>query len=173
MKCQKCNRPAVVHITEIIEKKVIELHFCEDHAKEYLQHVEGEPAGEPANPLGSALVEQGKVEEAAKELAELDKKTCPVCGITFSEFRNQGRLGCPHDYIEFALELEQLMWNIHGANEHNGKRPARGPADTDERTELIRLRKEIKDAVALEEYERASEIRDRIKKIEASWKPQT
>lgn len=169
MKCQKCNKPATVHITEIVEKKVIELHFCEEHAKDYLSQVETEPHKVGLSSLDSQVAEQLKVEQTAKELVELDAKTCPVCGITFNEFRNQGRLGCPHDYVVFAEELEQLLWNIHGANTHTGKRPERASHDTDERTELIKLRREMKEAVTLEEYEKASQIRDKIRKIEAAW----
>jgi hypothetical protein len=32
------------------------------------------------------------------------QQECPYCGIKFVEFRNSGRLGCPHDYIGFAAE---------------------------------------------------------------------
>lgn len=172
MKCQKgkCNKQAVVHITEIVDKKVHELHFCEDCAKTYLAQVDTQPTGTALTNIAGTLAEQLKVEQTAKELAELDAKTCTICGITFSEFRNQGRLGCPHDYVEFEEELDTLLWNIHGANRHKGKTPKRGPADTDERTELIRLRREMKDAVTAEEYERASELRDRIRRIERGEK---
>lgn len=168
MKCQKgkCNKPAVVHITEIVDKKVHELHFCEDCAKEYLAQVDTSTAAPSLTGLAGSLAEQLKVEQTAKELAELDAKTCSVCGITFSEFRNQGRLGCPNDYVEFEQELDTLLWNIHGANKHVGKSPRRGPNDTRERTELIRLRREMKEAILSEEYERASQLRDKIKRIE-------
>ena len=50
-------------------------------------------------------------------------RACPVCGITFYEFRNQGRLGCPHDYVFFEKELDPLIMNIHGETTHTGKRP--------------------------------------------------
>ena len=54
--------------------------------------------------------------------SKLDQRACPKCGITFYEFRNQGRLGCPHDYTCFAKELEPLLVNIHGEINHAGKR---------------------------------------------------
>jgi protein arginine kinase activator len=104
--------------------------------------------------------------QTAEDLARLDQQSCPVCGITFYEFRNQGRLGCPHDYICFETELEPLVMNIHGATEHKGKRPRRGTGASRQQTELIRLRREMKDAVSNEEYERASELRDRIQQLE-------
>ena len=55
----------------------------------------------------------GSAGESA-ESSEVDQQTCPSCGISFKEFRSQGRLGCPHDYIAFQSELLPLLENIHG-----------------------------------------------------------
>ncbi len=74
--------------------------------------------------LAGVLAQQLAVGQTAEELAQLDQRACPVCGITFYEFRNQGRLGCPHDYVCFKAELEPLIVNIHGETEHVGKKPA-------------------------------------------------
>ncbi len=93
-----------------------------------------------------------------------------MCGITFYEFRNHGRLGCPYDYICFQQELEPLIVNIHGDTEHIGKRPKKYAAGTENRTQLIRLRREMKEAINEEAYERASELRDEIHSIEESSK---
>ena len=35
--------------------------------------------------------------------------SCPSCGITFQEFRKQGRLGCPNDYIAFDEPIRELL----------------------------------------------------------------
>jgi hypothetical protein len=92
------------------------------------------------------------VGQTAEELARLDQQSCPICGITFFEFRNQGRLGCPHDYVCFQKELEPLLMNIHGETVHVGKRPRRSQGNTDRQTELIRMRREMKEAVEQEDY---------------------
>jgi len=112
------------------------------------------------------LAKQLQIGKAAEELAKLDQRACPVCGITFYEFRNQGRLGCPHDYVFFEKELTPLIANIHGETQHVGKRPRGREGGTDEQTELIRLRREMKEATQKEEYERAAEIRDQILAME-------
>jgi len=106
------------------------------------------------------------VGETAEELARLDQRSCPVCGVTFLEFRKQGRLGCPHDYVCFAEDLEPLLLNIHGETRHVGKVPKFCARGAEEQTQLIRLRREMKEAVAAEEYEQASKLRDDIRKIE-------
>lgn len=164
MKCQKCDKPATFHITELTGGKPQELHYCEEHAREYL--TQETPEANPPS-LAGALAQQMAVGQTAEDLARLDQRACPVCGITFFDFRNQGRLGCPHDYVFFQKELEPLLLNIHGECEHTGKRPRRNPGDTDQRTELIRLRREMKEAIAEEQYERASELRDEIRRIES------
>ncbi|MFN7811465.1 MAG: UvrB/UvrC motif-containing protein, partial [Planctomycetia bacterium] len=114
------------------------------------------------------------VGQTADELAALDQKACDMCGITFFEFRNQGRLGCPHDYVHFEKELEPLIANIHGGITHTGRRPSRPaggplPEDTAELTGLIGLRRGMKEAITHEDYEKAKEDRDAIRVIEDRW----
>jgi len=166
MKCQRCEKPATFHITELTESKAYEeLHLCEDCAKEYLSPGQAqESSGVPT--LAGALAQKFKVGQTAEELARLDQQVCPVCGITFYEFRQAGRLGCPHDYVCFEQELEPLILSIHGKARHSGKVPKRGPQGTDRQTELIRLRRDMKDAVEREDYEKASQLRDEIRKTE-------
>ena len=165
MKCQHCEKPATFHITELTGPEVEELHLCEEHARSYL--APSEPTdGSTSQTLAGALAQQLQLGQTAEELARLDQQFCPVCGITFYEFRNQGRLGCPHDYICFESELDPLVINIHGATEHTGKRPKRGPGGSKNQMELIRLRREMQRAVDNEEYERASELRDEIRRLE-------
>jgi protein arginine kinase activator len=172
MKCQQCEKPATFHITELTGGKPQELHLCEEHAREYLTSG-SEPAntGSMASVLAQQMAQQMAVGQTAAELAELDQQTCAVCGITFYEFRSQGRLGCPHDYTSFQAQLDPLILNIHGETEHTGKSPKRCPQGAAQRTQLIRLRREMKEAVEEENYERATELRDKIRRIEAEGNP--
>ncbi len=164
MKCQHCEKPATFHITELTKPegpKVV--HLCEEHVREYLSQGNS-PAGTGA--LANMLAKQLKLEQTKEHLAALDKKTCPVCNITFAAFRQAGRLGCPYDYVCFESDLEPLLVNIHGAQIHKGKRPTRVAGSPDQHHQLIQLRREMRDAVAREEYERASELRDKIRELE-------
>ena len=168
MKCQRCDKPATFHITELTGGKPQELHLCEEHARDYLTQSANEPTSTSsmAAALAQQMAAQMTVGQTAEELAKLDQQSCPVCGITFYEFRNQGRLGCPYDYTSFAKQLEPLILNIHGETEHVGKNPGRSAGGSLRRTQLIRLRREMKEAVEGENYERASELRDEIRRIE-------
>jgi protein arginine kinase activator len=168
MKCQKCDKPATFHITDLTAGEAQSVHLCPQCAKGFLQP--DEPVGN-APKITGIITKQFKLGQTARDLAELDSRQCPVCGISFYEFRQTGRLGCPHDYEFFSEELQPLFHNVHGATRHSGKRPRRGNGDTRGKTELIRLRREMKEAVDREEYELASRIRDQIKSIEGGARP--
>jgi protein arginine kinase activator len=160
MKCNKCPKAATLHITEIVsEEQVEELHLCEDCAHKYLY----EPGQKAANKPGAA----GHVEESAEEagVGPINRE-CPVCGMKFVDFRNTGRLGCPHDYQEFKEELIPLLENIHGDTRHKGKTPRRLPQARQTQSELAQLRKQLVSAINKEAYEEAAQLRDRIRRLE-------
>jgi len=158
MKCQKCTKAATLHITEVLgEDQWEELHLCEECAHKYLYEPQQKASG--AKPGG---VPAGEESEEGGAL----NHECPLCGIKFVEFRNSGRLGCPHDYQEFRAELSPLLENIHGETRHCGKTPRRHPQSKLMESELIQLRKQLHQAVNRENYEEAARLRDRIRKME-------
>jgi protein arginine kinase activator len=160
MKCQKCTKAATLHITEILaEEQFEEHHLCEECAHKYLYETQQKPSGSK----GAAPQQAEESEEPGTMHHE-----CPVCGIKFVDFRNSGRLGCPHDYQEFREELTPLLENIHGETKHCGKTPRRLPQNKQTQSELIQLRKQLLQAVNREAYEEAARLRDRIKKLEES-----
>jgi protein arginine kinase activator len=159
MKCQKCTKAATLHITEILgEEQVEDIHLCEECAQKYLY--------EPQQPK-TGLKESAPVGEEIEEPAVLNRE-CQVCGIKFVDFRNSGRLGCPHDYQEFREELTPLLENIHGETRHCGKTPRRQPQNKQTQSELVQLRKQLLSAVNKEAYEEAARLRDHIRRLEES-----
>ncbi|MEK6236627.1 MAG: UvrB/UvrC motif-containing protein, partial [Planctomycetales bacterium] len=140
------------------------LHLCTECARKYLQTAD-QPEQAAATASFKELASQFSLESSEEEISQA---VCPICGISFPEFREKGRLGCPHDYVIFQQELEPLLLNVHGAAEHSGKQPKRWPKDTDDRTQLIRLRREMVEAINEEDYERASQLRDRIQQLSDS-----
>lgn len=158
MKCQKCHNAATLHITEVLaDDQFEELHLCEQCANKHLY----EPPAKGSTAKGTALEQVRESEEGA-----FNQHECPSCGIKFVEFRNTGRLGCPHDYQEFREELTPLLENIHGETRHCGKTPRRYPQNKQTQSELIQLRNRLKQAVTKEDYEEAARLRDQIKQLE-------
>ncbi len=165
MKCQHCEKNAIFHITELTDPSgPTIIHLCEDHARVFFQTGE---SLETATALSSLLAKQLQLEKAASDMAETDKKTCPMCGITFSEFRKGGRLGCAYDYVVFEEDLEPLLMNIHGAQKHVGKVPKNLGGTPKRHFQLKRLRSALQRAVEAENYEEAGELRDKIKAVES------
>src|SRR4051795_6582149 len=98
MKCQRCTKAATLHITEVLgEDQWEELHLCEECAHKYLYEPQPKAAAVKG---GAAAVPSEDVEESGGL-----NKECSECGIKFADFRNSGRLGCPHDYQVFRDEL--------------------------------------------------------------------
>jgi protein arginine kinase activator len=149
-----------LHITELRSGTVQELHLCETCAQQYLNQ-------EPEEGADVGAEAADKETEAPQE--GLDHLFCPNCGITFREFRSQGRLGCPHDYIAFATELKPLLENIHGETQHAGKFPKRAPHASQLQYRLIKLRSDLRNAIDEEEYETAARIRDEIHTLEKEF----
>ncbi len=162
MKCDKCNRPATIHLTEIRAGKQLEKHLCEQCA----QAAEGLAVNKhtPLNELLTNFV------LAHSGMAKESTAVCPQCGIAWTEFRQTGLLGCEHDYTVFEKDLSPLIQRAHeGATHHLGKVPMRRggtgvPAKR--QIDLARLRKELARAVEAEDYERAAKLRDQIREAE-------
>ena len=163
-KCGRCSKPAMLHITEIRHGEVQALHLCESCAKEYLNESE---AGGPPSDEDLSSAEGAEAPESGESEDDDESPVCPHCGISFKEFRKQGRLGCPHDYTAFHDELMPLLENIHGETQHVGKVPKRAPKASQHQFRLIRLRNRLKAAVDEEMYEEAARLRDEIQNLEA------
>lgn len=166
MKCQNCFKAATLHITEVLaEQSFEELHLCEECAQKYLSEPADKP--EPTSRDSSAeLMGIGEAEEIPEETTDLSQQKCDVCGMKFVEFRNSGRLGCPHDYQAFQAELIPLLESIHGQTRHSGKTPRRLPRKKATQQEISRLRKDLLQSVNKEDYEAAARIRDQIRRLE-------
>lgn len=162
MKCKKCGKQATYQITDIERGKAQAYYLCEEHARQHLTPAPEEPS---ESAMGKLAKELG-AESSGKEPAEADKLSCPICRMTFHDFKNSGRLGCPYDYEVFREELMPLLENIHEEAVHAGKSPRRAPRNTEQQTMLIQLRNDLNRAVAAEDYETAARVRDRIKSIE-------
>ena len=156
MKCQRCPKQATLHITEVLGDRFEEVHLCEDCAKKYLV----EPVKKAAPPKPAPAPEVAEPEPSAAG------PTCDACGLSYLEFRNQGRFGCAHDYETFKAEVLPLLESIHGEVRHAGKTPRRLPKTQGAQVELANLRKRLQELVTEENYEEAARVRDRIKELE-------
>lgn len=163
MKCQKCgSEEAVVHLTQIVDDQMKTLHLCEPCAAE-----QGlEPTSVPENfALTDFLAHLGPGTKEAE--TEASKRACSFCGLTVGEFKEIGRLGCPHCWSSFESDLRGLVRRIHGSSQHLGKvYLSPDPTVSEREKRLEALKRKLHRAVELEDFERAAELRDEIRAVE-------
>lgn len=160
MKCQYCSNPATVHLTDLVKKQKKELHLCQACAEQQQLLKKNE--------LNLQVIVQTLIGQHVGPMPdELARLKCPHCGIRFLEFRQEGRLGCPHDYEVFEVGLRPLLERIHRSERHVGKMPQHRP-DPCQLAEIAQLRQHLRAAVEREAYEEAARIRDLIRQKESS-----
>jgi len=163
MPCQICGKAlATIHLTEIENNATNELHVCEKCAEERGFHGPGSK--------GKISIVDQFLQLAAGTGAEESQVRCRRCGLAFSEFRRIGRLGCSQCYVSFQGQLRPILRKVHGGVLHAGKSPARDEGRLRRRREVERLQEDLERAVRREEYERAAEIRDRLREVLESEK---
>ena len=152
---------ATVHFTQIVNDETETYHLCQTCAQK--RGLKTGPT-ETQAPLSDFLSEMGAPIFTKATSANV---SCPRCGCTFRQFRKTGRLGCAHCYSTFEQEMSTLLRKIHGSNEHVGitQEEAIGPL-SEEEAHLLTLRRQLRQAVEREEYERAAELRDAITQLE-------
>jgi protein arginine kinase activator len=154
--CQVCGkREAKIHFTEIREGKKTEMHICEQCAHEKNMSM--------AFPAVLSQLVKG-VPPAPRE-SEAVPATCPGCGLAYAEFKAKGRLGCPRCYAAFGPVLIPLLEKVHGASAHRGKTPERVKGAIASRKEVTEVEEQLNAAVANEEYEKAAQLRDRLREM--------
>ncbi|MCA9393198.1 MAG: UvrB/UvrC motif-containing protein [Candidatus Omnitrophica bacterium] len=162
MKCDLCNKKATVHLTEIVDDQMSEMHLCEECAREKSVQMEQQFG---LSDLLAGLTDFGKQTKTADKV---DLK-CPTCGITYDDFRKFGRLGCGDCYTAFRTHLSTLLKKIHGSNHHFGKTPKRMPKAAKKKVENLQdLKGKLLEAIQEEDFEKAAVLRDKIREIEAN-----
>jgi len=158
MLCDNCGKePAKVHYKEIKDDKTIEFNLCEKCAEEKGLHLSPKK-----HPFSISNILAGMAEEVGSSSAK-----CQGCGLTYAEFRETGRLGCSECYGAFKEQLRPMLRRIHGSNSHAGKSPRSTEGMLEKIREIEDLKVALRQAIEKEDFEKAAEIRDKIKELEA------
>jgi protein arginine kinase activator len=158
-----------VHVTQIINNEKKEMHLCEQCARENEQIAFSSPF-HFASPfsisdlLSGFLGKDFGYQVKPKEPSTMPR--CSVCGITYDQFARSGKLGCANCYTVFNDALKPVFRRIHGNTYHHGKLPQRAGEKIKAKREIENLKTQLTKAVQNEEYEKAAELRDRIRELE-------
>jgi protein arginine kinase activator len=161
MQCSICKeKPATVHLTQIVGDKMQKLDLCEECAK-------AKGINDPTSfSLADAdvLFGLGASQEIEQSSGGVETK-CTRCGFSQADFKKSGRLGCPECYRTFAEGLESLLKTMHKGTRHAGKVPEALRASREQSDHLKLLQKKLAKAIEDENFEQAAQLRDEIKQI--------
>ena len=154
MKCSNCENQATVHLTQIINNKIIKVDLCESCAQ----------AKGVTDPEGFSLADllnksQVSVDDGDRHLV------CPNCGLTTADFRRTGRLGCSGCFGLFAPLLRPVLEDMHVGTNHIGKVPEKALSRRSTAAQLEALERSLAKSIADEAYEDAATFRDQIKSL--------
>lgn len=161
MLCDLCAKnPATVHLTEIIDNQMNELHLCEECARQKSEQMEQQFG------LSDLLAGMVEFEKPVKDKEEMVSLKCANCGLTYKDFKKIGRFGCSECYSTFKKYLGPLLKRIQGSVMHFGKTPVKVAQVLKKAPDIQELRQKLKNAIEREEFEEAARIRDQIRELE-------
>lgn len=159
MLCQKCNQnEASTFVKKVINGNVYEAHLCSECAKKLgysnmltmmTPDLGGLISGLFASPFTTTLANPTR---------------CNICGSSFNDIINSGKTGCANCYTIFARELMPTIKKLHGNTVHCGKGVKASSCVSEETVDVLKA--ELKKAIDTQEFEKAAELRDRIKEME-------
>src|SRR5208282_6747656 len=159
MQCSICKeKPATLHLTQIVGDKMQKLDLCEECAK-----IKGVNDSN-GFAMADIMLGLGAAQELEQSVGGLEVK-CPRCGFTQADFKKSGRLGCPECYKTFAEGLEGLLKTMHKGTRHAGKVPEALRATREQADRLKSLQKKLDKAIKEENFEQAAQLRDELKQL--------
>ncbi len=171
MQCDICGKKkATVHLTEIVDQQMTEMHLCEECARQKSAQMEQQFG------LADLLAGLSDLSKSGSKDPKESDLTCPQCGLLYEDFRKFGRLGCGTCFEAFKDNLSGLLKKIHGSSKHLGKVPiplipgggqvAAMPKILLASQNIEDLRRKLQHAIAEEDFETAALLRDQIKHLE-------
>lgn len=160
MKCTKCGlREATTEVLRRHNNNIEKMYLCNECAAEIGSDIsfdEFDLLNKLINGSPMGLVTQFFDAPTTKKLV------CPECKTTGEEFLQTGFVGCPKCYDVFEPIVAQTVKKLQQSDRHIGKTPF---GAIDYKTEVQRLKGELQAAIDRGDYEKVSEISDRLGRL--------
>ncbi len=169
MLCDNChNKEANVHLVQIVNGQKKESHLCEACSKEKGEELFNSVMDFGLEQFDFSNIISGLISLMGHNVDEdvALENECSNCGMKYSEFKKTALLGCDRCYENFNELLQPVIRRVQGKVEHTGKIPNGERAEYVNKRKIIKLKEELQQSIALEEFERAAKLRDEIKKIQ-------
>jgi len=162
MMCDECGiRPATIRITTIVNGEKRDRNLCSEclaNSQRFKRDFSN-LAGHLNGLLDALKSGASKTEEPIPDIE------CSRCGTTFEKYRKSGLVGCAQCYSDFRAPLQAMMSRVHGHTQHVGRVPGGVDQKLSMKLKLDKLRQELTQAIAQEEYETAAGLRDQIRAL--------
>ena len=152
MLCENCGRRPAQKFTKKVGGRELTVELCPECFRALYPEKE--------SVAFASLVGAGGREDAA----------CPVCGMTFGEFRRTGLLGCAGCYRAFREDVLATVRGIQGKLHHTGKHP---DTQAEERYDRMRayltrresLREKLEEAMRGNDYSAARRLQRELREL--------
>lgn len=149
MLCQNCGKKPVDLIIEINDgNKKERFSLCRDCFRDYYQKI---------------------LKDTFKELLQIieekffkDSEYCLYCGRSWKEIEESKEIGCVNCYKIFKDRLESILEKMYGKKKYKGRTPK---SSGEKMAEILKNKILLSKAIEEENYEKAAEIRDYLKKL--------
>lgn len=184
--CEDCGQQsAVCTVAVMMGEKVMHRKLCQACMAKASMAI---AAGNLGQVLGSLMAAarnaaQSKAAEAQEEAADQpaaaakpatpekplpaipgEAEVCPQCGLTYEAFRKQRCPACAACCTAFRQSVLQVLRESGKTLPHVGRRPETGENAQRQRNHLEKLQRQLDEAVAREDYEKAAILRDALRK---------
>lgn len=161
-KCELCGKnDAVIHVQQIMGSEIIDLHLCS-----YCANDRGITLEEDSFDLSISELLTGLLNITSEVKSNIEKKSCSRCGLTYKEFKKDGKLGCPECARAFRGEIYTILENIAGTHQHSGRYPAKLKEFKRLLIDKEQIKQKMQEAIQNEDYESAAVLRDKIHDLE-------
>lgn len=166
MLCDVCKKNnASVHITKIINGAKQEINVCEVCAKEVqgfniIGDLDIMADFNFPNILGGLMDYINNTTPS-----RIEEICCKNCGMTLREFKQTGILGCADCYKNLQSTVSTVVNRVQGRAEHKGKIPKKQGKEIINKKHILNLKEELQKAIIEENFEKAAELRDKIRSL--------
>jgi protein arginine kinase activator len=155
MVCQICMKhSAVYHVQKIMSSKTVLIHLCKECADQTLEE-------ELTNGFDDKLhnLLEGLIRSKDNDKRSTVHLKCQFCGTALRDVQNNKPMGCPHCYTTFSeyLMKETGLDGQAFSKQRYSNRVIKG---------LNTMKKELKEAIEAEDFEKAASLRDKIRQFE-------
>lgn len=170
MICENCNKnKATVHFVKVLNGKKKHLFLCGKCAGK-IDDIAFDDKESKINELDFHKILNGLVDylsnEEYKKVESMERETCNVCGTTYEEFKKNDVIGCKDCIDAFDNTIKDKIKKLHGNLKHKGRAPKKIREEINIKQNIIKLKLELDEAIKMENYEVAANLRDEIKKQE-------